>query len=223
MEKNFMSVPKFVRAGVAGFALAALVAPSAAVAAEAPYPPVVPNVSSTVSSAGRVTVVLSADVVATQFQAVFGGKHLEAIPIGTAQGNNQVAYSADFALAKLLPKTAGRYEVRFVIEGNVTHTFYKTFTVGKAVKLTNVKATKTAKGVRVTGKALKNSRVKIVIRKYGKVVAVRYIKTDKNGRFTYNKSLSSGDFKATVRLAPNEKYYSSSVSKSFTRLTSGLR
>jgi hypothetical protein len=216
---------RLVRAAVAFAVAAGLTAPAAALAA-APYPPVIPEadlISATGMDAnGNVIVSVSEEYIRSpRGEATYGGKRVSGTVTAVTDEYGRVTYVASFDIKKILPKKAGRYEVKFVVNGI---TYYKTYTVGKAVTLKNVKASRTGKGARVTGTAIKNSVVKVVIKKGSKVVGNKKVKTDSKGRFVYNKSLPRGRYQVTVTFVANTKYFGDKkVTTSFTSTATTTR
>jgi uncharacterized membrane protein len=211
---------RIVRAAVALVVAAGLSAPAAALAADpAPYPPIIPEselISATgMDGSGNVVVSVTEEYIrAPRGEATYGGRRVSGTVTAVTDQYGRVTYQATFDVKKLLPNKAGRYEVKFVVNGI---TYYKTYTVGKAVTLKSIKARKTSKGTRVTGTAIKNAVVKVVIKKGSKVVGNKKVRTDSKGRFVYDKTLPRGKYQVTVTFVANTKYFGAKkVTTSFT-------
>jgi hypothetical protein len=189
-----------------------------AVAADPPYPPKVDGFGVTnLGKDGTVTVEIPVQVLtSTQVQVSFGSNHIEGFLREITDAYGRTSYVADVNMAKVLPKKAGRYEVKFNVGGKV---FYKTYTVGKAVSLKNVTVKKTSSGVSVTGKAMKNASVKISATKGGKKAFAKTVKAGSNGKFTYSRALERGKYKVTVEFVANNKYFGDkAVTKTITKI-----
>ncbi|MDR1294591.1 MAG: hypothetical protein LBK59_06490 [Bifidobacteriaceae bacterium] len=149
-------------------------------------------------------------------QAEYELASVEALLQQLVKAQSERVYSAELDVEKILPTKAGRYPVKFTVDGQV---FTRTYTVGKAVSITGVKASKTSKGVRVTGKTTKSSKVKVEIKRGSKVISTKTVATSKStGRFSYLKTLPKGKYTVTVTYVANTKYFGDkAITKTFTK------
>ncbi|MDR1294589.1 MAG: hypothetical protein LBK59_06480 [Bifidobacteriaceae bacterium] len=196
-----MVARKCVRAVSACVLAVGLASPSAAAVAQAPYPPVLSDTCTTdISAEGTVAVVVG------NFCSSNTG----------SGGNISVTMPVDLPGSGTTPAKAGRYPVKFTMDGQ---DYTRTYTVGKAVSITSVKAARTSKGVRVTGKTTKNSKVRVQIKRGRKVISTRTVATSKStGRFSYLKTLPKGKYTVTVTYVANTKYFGDkAITKTFTK------
>jgi hypothetical protein len=154
----------------------------------------------------------------------FRGEHLEGKTVAAKRGNvtiyavlkvvvvnGQTYYQAQVDLRSLVRGLAGSYHVRYILGDQ---SYLESFKIGKAVKLKNVKAKKTASGATVRGKALKNSKVKIQVKRGSKVVANKRVKANSKGIFSYKvKAKKKGTYTYTVNFVRDKNYYGASEIK----------
>lgn len=105
-----------------------------------------------------------------------------------------------------MPATARRHKVAISTNG-YTSSITKTYTIGKAVTLMSVHATKTVHGIRVTGKAVKYGKVKISVRYHNKTKS-RTVKANRSGSVrTWFSGAKKGTYKITVKFVASKKYF----------------
>jgi hypothetical protein len=236
-----MVARRFVRAACACVVAVGLVSPSVAAVAKAPYPPVLSDVcttdidaggvvtvvvgnfcSSNTGSGGNIAVTVPVDmsgggVAETEIpvRAEYEMASVEALLQQLVSAQSGRVYSAELDVEKILPTKAGRYPVKFTVDGQV---YTRTYTVGKAVNITGVKLARTSKGVRVTGKTTKSSKVKVEIKRGSKVVSTKTVATNSSsGRFSYLKTLPKGKYAVTITYVANNKYFGNkAITKTFT-------
>lgn len=197
---------KLAKLALAAVATAALLVGNAAAPALAAYPPAVSGISaSDALSGGFVTV------------TVVGTDLSSAISVKAAYGNKSVAAalsvnaaktvgSAQLKVASILPTTAGRYPVNISTIG-YTQSITKSYTIGTPITLKSVKVSKNKKGLKVSGKAIKNAKVKISVAYKGKTKS-KSVKCNKSGSFSYSYSGSKkGTYAVTVAFVADKKYF----------------
>lgn len=216
-----MKFASILKLTAAAFVSGALLVPGIGPAtAAATYPPHVSILyASPVLTNGHAAVAVSGDHL-TSGMSVKASRGTRSITAAVSVHKDGTVGTADVNVTPLLSTIAGRYTVTFALRGasvtgNTTTT--QTYTVGKAISIKSFKITGTPTGVRVSGKAAKNTPVKITI-KFGSKTYTKTVKAGGAGSFAYSlKKKTPGTYKATAQVAPNKKYFSDVVTATYTR------
>jgi hypothetical protein len=215
-----MKFTAVLKLAAAALATGALLVPGIAPAQAATYPPKVSVLYvSPVLSGGYASVGLSGDHLTTGMSvtAVRGTKATSATVHVDSSGT---VGSAMVKVSSVLSTTAGRYTVFFTLRGaSVTGTVAtsQTYTVGKQISIKSFSLTRKSYGLYISGKAAKYAPVKITV-KFGSRTYAKTVKSSSAGNFHWSfYKTTKGDYTVTADVASNTKYFSDSVSKSYTR------
>ncbi len=216
-----MKITAVVKLAATALATGALLVTGISPAQAVTYPPKVSVLfASPVLSAGYASVGLSGSHL-TRGMTVTAVRGSKAKSASVHVDSSGTVGSALVKVSSVLPSTAGRYNVSFWLRGaSVTGivTTSQTYTVGKAISIKYLKVTRKSYGLYISGKAAKSTPVKLSI-KFGSKTYTKTVKaSSRTGNFYYSfHKTTHGTYTIKAQVAANKKYFSDSVSKTYTR------